>query len=164
MQKPEQYVLLTGCDLGDRYANLDEAKTRLESAGFKAITVSDVYESEPWGFEADTRFLNQAILIETHLEPAEILSTIKSIESDMGRGPRTENYSSRIIDIDILCSENRIYHTESLTIPHKHLHERLFALIPLVQVASNWKHPLLKLSYKGLLEKLVLEEKASKTA
>lgn len=142
-----KYVLLTGSDLGDREAILTQAARRINEQIGKVIGRSDMLETEPWGFESDTKFLNQALLVETSKQPEEILKTILSIEEGLGRIRGNVQWTSRSIDIDILCGENRIYESENLTIPHKHLHERLFALEPLCQLVPDWIHPQLKKSY-----------------
>jgi 2-amino-4-hydroxy-6-hydroxymethyldihydropteridine diphosphokinase len=142
-----KYVLLTGSDLGDRKAILTEATSQINQHIGKVISCSDMLESEPWGFESDTKFLNQALLIETSKQPEEILNTILSIEEGLGRIRESKQWTSRSIDIDILCEENRTYHSENLTIPHKHLHERLFALEPLCQLVPEWIHPELNKPY-----------------
>lgn len=153
----EKYVLLTGSDLGNRRANLSLASRLIEERIGTIIKSSEIMESEPWGFESETRFLNQAILIETELHPEALLSEILKIEERIGRVRKETQWISRIIDIDILCAENLIHHSDKLTIPHKHLHVRDFALKPLCQLVPNWKHPLLKRSYSCLLSDIGLQ-------
>ncbi|MBL4586207.1 MAG: 2-amino-4-hydroxy-6-hydroxymethyldihydropteridine diphosphokinase, partial [Flavobacteriales bacterium] len=125
---------------------------------------SSIIETEPWGFESDSLFLNQALLVETELEPLELLDLIQQIEIEVGRVKNVAQWSSRIIDIDILCAENRIHHCERLTIPHKWLHKRAFALDPLCELVSDWKHPLLKVSYTSLLNDLSEKKQAIKVS
>jgi dihydroneopterin aldolase/2-amino-4-hydroxy-6-hydroxymethyldihydropteridine diphosphokinase len=153
----EKYVLLTGSDLGDRSANISLAFRLIEQRIGTITKSSEIMESEPWGFESETRFLNQAILVETGLQPELLLAEILKIEGQIGRVRKATQWISRIIDIDILCAENLIHHSASLTIPHKHLHERDFALKPLCQLVPDWKHPLLKRSYSNLLSDIGLQ-------
>jgi 2-amino-4-hydroxy-6-hydroxymethyldihydropteridine diphosphokinase len=115
-------------------------------------------ETKPWGFESDSLFLNQAVLLETKLQPLDLLDTIQRIEKAVGRVKQSQQWSSRIIDIDVLCSEARIHFDDRLIIPHKWLHKRDFALRPLSELVPNWKHPLLKQSYKKLFINLEKEE------
>lgn len=143
----EKYVLLTGCDLGNRELTLSEAAKLIEETIGPIVSQSKFMETEPWGFESDTRFLNQALMVETNLTPEEILTKILLIEESLGRIRNSTQWSSRTIDIDILCSENVQYESKTLTIPHKYLHERAFALSPLCQIAPNWKHPELGMHY-----------------
>ena len=143
----EKYVLLTGCDLGNRELTLSEAAKLVHEKIGRIISRSKMMETEPWGFESDTRFLNQALMVETHLNPEQILAEILLIEESLGRVRNSTQWSSRTIDIDILCSETSQYESRTLTIPHKFLHERAFALSPLCQIAPNWKHPILGINY-----------------
>jgi len=156
-EKLEKYVLLTGSDLGDRRANISLASHLIEERIGTITKSSEIMESEPWGFESETRFLNQAILVETGLQPEELLIEILKIEKQIGRVRKLAQWISRIIDIDILCAENLIHHSANLTIPHKHLHERDFALKPLCQLVPHWKHSLLKRSYSHLLSDIGLQ-------
>ncbi len=150
----EKYVLLTGSDLGDRNANLEAAISLINQRIGRIVAASSIVETEPWGFESDTQFLNQALLVETHLDPESLLKNVLEIEREIGRERKETQWTSRIIDIDIVCSENRSYHSNNLTIPHKHLHERSFVLNPLCQLVPNWIHPLLHKNYAQLLVKL----------
>ena len=157
-QEVQKYVLLTGSDLGDRHAMLAKACELIEERIGTVIRKSMILESDPWGFESQTRFLNQALLVETALDPERLLSAILAIEADLGRERTDEQWSSRIIDIDILCGEFLIHHSDTLIIPHKFLADRSFALNPLCQVAPDWIHPLLNRSYLSLAEQLCQRE------
>lgn len=152
------YILLTGADVGARESALTRAKELIEENLGKIKSCSKVYESEPWGFESKTTFLNQALLLETELLPQEILLSIQSIEKFMGRVRTNKQWSSRSIDIDILCAGNLIHHTDSLSIPHNLLHERLFALTPLCDLKPEWVHPLLGRSYRELKDDLTARD------
>ena len=149
MSSTTQYVLLTGSDLGNRESNLNLALELIGVRVGKVLKTSKIIESEPWGFNSNTRFLNQAVLIETSLHPEQLLDEILEIERKIGRVRTQEQWTSRIIDIDILCSESMIFNSEKLSIPHKWLHERKFALEPLNQLV-DWTHPSLKISYAEL--------------
>lgn len=158
----EKYVLLTGSDLGDRNANLRTALDLIGERIGKVLTTSDILETEPWGFDSDTRFLNQAILVETELGPETILQEILRIEIEIGRERTGTQWTSRLIDIDILCAENISHSTEQLTVPHQHLQNRYFALAPLCELVPDWKHPTTQKTYKQLLEELIeLDRKQS---
>lgn len=152
--EPRKYVLLTGADLGDRQFTLQNAAEMVERSIGSIIDRSETIETKPWGFESETMFLNQALLVETHLPPAQVLSKILEIEQSLGRKRHDRQWTSRKIDIDILCSENEIHHSDELTIPHKHLHQRSFALRPLCQLVPSWTHPLLGKTYHQLLTEL----------
>lgn len=152
--KTDKYVLLTGSDLGERLGNLNAASALIQEQIGDILEKSSILESEPWGFESETQFLNQALLVSSPLSPGEVLREILSIENKLGRKRESEQWISRIIDIDILCKEHGIHTTSEVTIPHKLLSERLFALKPLCEIVPNWNHPLLGKPYSALLNEL----------
>lgn len=135
-----------------RFELIKRATSMVEDDAGKVIQLSSVYESEAWGFKADKKFLNQLILIETPLLPNELLARILRIEEKLGRKRNmTERYQSRLIDIDILYFNNAIIDLPELTIPHPRMHERRFAMAPLVEIAPQYVHPLLKKTNSELL-------------
>lgn len=150
MNQKNRVQLLLGGNLGDRLKNLDLAESLIVTRIGKAVYKSAIYETEPWGFEDKHPFLNQLIIVETPLTPAGVLNEIKSIEIDMGRAKGNLQWSSRIIDIDILFYEEIIVKKADLTIPHPRLHERRFALEPLLESNPEFIHPLTKKSVKKL--------------
>lgn len=135
-----------------RFELIKRATSMVEDDAGKVIQLSSVYESEAWGFKADKKFLNQLILIETPLLPNELLARILRIEEKLGRKRNmNERYQSRLIDIDILYFNNAIIDLPELTIPHPRMHERRFAMAPLVEIAPQYVHPLLKKTNSELL-------------
>jgi 2-amino-4-hydroxy-6-hydroxymethyldihydropteridine diphosphokinase len=162
--KFEKYVLLTGSDLGDRNANLQKALELISNQIGTILSTSEIFETEPWGFDSATKFLNQAILVETNLDPESLLKAILEIERAIGRERKQTQWISRTIDIDILCSEKTTHHSKNLTIPHQYLHERIFALTPLCQLVAAWTHPILNRTYYELLVQLNKDKIESITA
>lgn len=140
-----------GTNLGNRELNLEQAIARIEEFIGPVLLSSSIYETEPWGFQAEDKFLNQVVKIETKLTPSGLLGKILMIESFLGRVRGPNRYSSRLIDIDILLYERIIIDDENLKIPHPLLHERKFVLVPLCEVASEMVHPGLKKSFSELL-------------
>ncbi len=141
--------LALGTNLGDRPANLREAIAALTPA----VTVqaeSPVYETPPWGYADQPAFLNMALTGKTHLSPQKLLEHLKNIETALGRLP-TFRYGPRKIDIDILFYDDLVLETPELTLPHPHLHERAFVLIPLADLAAEHVHPILGKSVGALL-------------
>lgn len=139
-------VLGLGSNVGDRLANLTRAVNVLSKNVLAALEMSPVYESDAvlkdgspdhWGVP----FLNMAVCGETHLSPSELLKTIKMIEKELGRQDRGI-WAPREIDIDILAYNSLAVNNDELTIPHKHLYSRPFALIPLADIVPNWQCPL----------------------
>lgn len=117
---------------------------------------SSAYITEPWGFEADEWFLNELLVVETDLEPDDLMDRLLEIETELGRvrHPEIPGYQSRTIDLDILYYGDRVIDTEKVTIPHPLLHLREFALKPLCEVIPDFIHPVFHLSQTQLLERL----------
>ena len=121
-----------GANLGEREKNLRRAIELIKKIPLvKLLRVSSFYESEPWGVEGQPNYINAAIKISTTLEPLILLDELQRIELELGR-IRREHWGARTLDIDILFGAE-ISH-ERLTVPHKFLFERDFALIPLAEI------------------------------
>ncbi len=97
-----------GTNIGNRDANLKEAVTQIGVNIGEILKVSSVYETEPWGFEAENNFLNMAVEVVTTHTPSGVLGAILMIEAQLGRIRTEKQYSSRIIDIDILFFDDLI--------------------------------------------------------
>ncbi len=136
---PTVYLGL-GANLGDREANLCAARERLEASGVLIERCSSLYETEPWGVADQPRFLNAVCQGRTRLEPLALLAVVKRIERELGR-ELTVRYGPRPVDIDILLYGARLIATPELTVPHPHLRERAFVLVPLAEVAPTLRLP-----------------------
>ncbi len=143
-----------GTNLGDKPKNLNDAIVQLSLEVGSVIGQSEFYASEPWGFTSENSFLNAVVLMETSFPPFELLDKIKETEKRMGRKSKTETvYTDRIIDIDILLYDNLIIDQPTLKIPHPHMAERDFVLIPLAEIAPDLIHPVIGKSIRDLLKK-----------
>ena len=142
-----------GGNIGNKSKNFKDVITIIKKDLGEVVLSSSVYETQPWGFEAEENFWNQVLLIETSFSPENLLQKIAEIEKKYDRTRENGKYSSRQMDIDILYFDDFFINTENLVIPHPHIPERLFVLVPLVEIAPDFVHPVLKLSNNQLLEK-----------
>jgi 2-amino-4-hydroxy-6-hydroxymethyldihydropteridine diphosphokinase len=144
--------LATGTNLGKKQHNLRRAAEGIGKFIGKITGLSSIYETEPWGFMSEERFLNQVVKVETDLSPFSLLDKIHEIESGLGRVRGKIQYSSRVIDIDILLYGEAIVDADMLKIPHPLMAERKFVLVPLCEIASELRHPVLNKTMGELLE------------
>ncbi len=148
--------LCLGSNIGDKIGHLQQAVRMLtESGKVTVVRTSALYETEPWGNKDLDWFVNGVIEVKTKLTPRELLELCKSIEAQMGRQKTTSGkYEARKIDIDILFYGDLIIDEPDLKIPHEHLHERAFAIVPLLELIPDYEHPKYKKSLLQLHEDL----------
>ena len=146
-----QTYLLIGGNLGNREQNLRRATDSIDAKLGTVVQASSIYETEAWGMQDQPAFLNQVLLVETKLDPMQVLLAILSIEEEMGR-KRKEKFGPRTIDIDILFFGNVVAKQTDLTIPHPQLHLRRFTLEPLNEIAPGFVHPVLLKTISQLLD------------
>ena len=141
-----------GSNLGDREANLHDALTQI--SGFcELISISTFHETDPVGYLDQGRFLNAAAHVITDLWPAEFLDRLMCVEQALGRVRNFPN-GPRTIDIDILFWGREVIQRPGLTVPHPRLHQRLFVLAPLAEIAPELIHPVLGQPVRELLEQV----------
>lgn len=131
-----------GTNQGNLVANLRTAIEKLSSNG-TIVDKSHIYETEAWGKQDQPNFYNMAVAYKTKLDPHALLKFITEIEDEMGR-VRSEKWGERIIDLDIITYDDKVICDENLTIPHKHMAERNFVLVPMIEIAGEWMHPKLE--------------------
>ncbi len=141
--------LLLGSNLGNWEENLLGARNSIENIG-SIITASSIYQTQAWGNTGQPDFLNQVLQITFEESPQKLLMKTLSIENAMGR-IRTEKWSPRIIDIDILFFGQTILNEKNLIIPHPGISIRRFTLLPLAEIAPEFIHPLLNKNCTRLL-------------
>ncbi len=143
-----------GSNEGDRLRNVSEAIRLLgASEGIRVAQMATIIETEPIGGPPQDLFLNTVVEINTSLAPHALLVTLKEIERRLGRVPSAERWGPRPIDLDILLYDDVVMQQPDLTIPHPRLHERLFVLEPLAQLAPDIVPPLLMKSAAELLDR-----------
>lgn len=150
-------LLGLGSNIGNKTTNIISAIRLLKAT--KGITIdrmSSLYRTKPVGVIDQPEFLNAVISIITTLTPHELLKVCLGIEKAMGR-VRTKKWGPRNIDIDILLYDDVIMNSAELCLPHPHLHERNFVLVPLLEIAENL--PI----YNGLTVSKFLEERTEVT-
>lgn len=152
----QQYhvYLLLGGNLGPVEMTFQKVSDELLTRECRIIKTSGLYESPPWGFEAEQSFLNRVLLISTSLPPQELLKATQVIENKLGRTRdlETKGYTSRNIDIDILYYDDVILELHHLEIPHPQIQNRRFTLLPLVEIDPKFIHPVLQKSNQELLD------------
>ena len=150
------YYLNIGSNIGDRRDNLYRAVVAL-AAQTQECAVSSIVESEPWGFESENRFMNLGVSFNSDIEPQEMLDRIHDIERSLGSASHRDadgGYIDRLVDIDIVAIDDLVIDTPPLQVPHPHLPERDFFLIPMQQLAPDWHHPVTGLTATEMLENL----------
>jgi 2-amino-4-hydroxy-6-hydroxymethyldihydropteridine diphosphokinase len=143
------YIAL-GSNLGDRAGMLERAIAAMNSAGISVVRQSSLYVTEPVGAPGQGWFLNAVVEAETSLLPLQLLHTLLKIERELGRR-RLTPHGPRAIDLDILFYGSSVIRSRELEVPHPRLTERRFVLIPLAQLAPDFRHPVLHKSINQLL-------------
>lgn len=128
--------LSLGSNIGDRHALIQQALQMLDERVGSVYRVSSFIETEPWGFESERKFLNAACLVHTMMSPQDCLEETKRIEQLLGRTQKSTDgqYHDRPIDIDLLMYDDEHITQEDLVLPHPHMYERDFVMIPLREI------------------------------
>jgi 2-amino-4-hydroxy-6-hydroxymethyldihydropteridine diphosphokinase len=162
-----------GANLGDRGANLQMALGDLERWGVRVLRCSSIYETVPFlpktasgvgsgsaGKTDQPDFYNLVVRVQTDRSPEDLLTVIHAIERSLGR-VRREKWGPRPIDLDILFYGDLVVGHPELTIPHPHLAERRFVLVPLAEIAPAFVHPVFKKTVEELLKECSDEGKVT---
>jgi 2-amino-4-hydroxy-6-hydroxymethyldihydropteridine diphosphokinase len=146
-------AIALGSNLGDSRTTLETALELLEqAAGITLQARSHWYETQAVG-PPQPDYLNGCALLDVTLSPHDLLHVLLQLETRLGR-VRRERWGPRTLDLDLLLFGNQILDCPTLQIPHPHLHERAFVLVPLAEIAPQWIHPLLGLSITDLLQQV----------
>lgn len=148
---PEKIVYIAlGSNLGDRAATLARAIEAMNSAGIRVTKQSSLYLTEPVDAPGQAHFLNAVVEAETSLMPMQLLHALMKIEQELGRRRIAPN-GPRTIDLDILFYGSSVIRGPELQVPHPRLTGRRFVLVPLAEIAPEFRHPVLRKSVPELL-------------
>lgn len=143
--------LLLGGNMGDRESLLARAVSLIAQKIGPVRKTSALYETAAWGNHDQAAFLNQAVMVTTSLSAPETLKQIQAIEQELGRA-RIEKWGSRTIDIDIIFFNGQLIDEPDLVVPHPHMQDRNFVLVPLAEIAAGYVHPVLQSNVATLLQ------------
>lgn len=132
-----------GANLGRPVASLLQATDELSAlADTRLLARSRFYRTPAWGRLDQPDFINAAALLATRLEPQVLLEALLRIERDAGRQREPgSRWGPRVLDLDLLLYDGRVLDLPGLRVPHPHLHERAFALVPLAEIAAAEPFP-----------------------
>ena len=154
MIEPVRVFAGIGGNVGDTAHTLSAAVARIErESSVRVLASSPVYRNPPVGPQGQPDYLNAVIELEVLLSPQDLLSLFLAVEMEFGR-VRAIRWGPRTLDLDILTYGDRIVDEPGLTIPHPHMHERSFVLIPLADLHPHAVHPLLNRSYCDMAEQV----------
>jgi len=147
----EGIFLLLGSNRGDKRVQIEGGLKSIETKIGNINKQSGIYKTEAWGYRNQDAFLNLAVEITTSISAKEILNEIKEIEKYAGEKKRIK-WGPRFLDIDILFYGDEIMNDANLVVPHPEIQNRNFALQPLLEIAPEFKHPLLSLTIRELYD------------
>lgn len=149
--------LSLGSNLGDRVGYIQQATSLLSAnPDISIVSTSSFYETEPWHMNTEHWFVNVVIQIMTTLPPEELYKECKRIETFLGREHISgdERYCDRVIDIDIIFYDKKLIKNDNLTIPHPLFHKRAFVLVPMLEIAEDFVHPVFGKTVEELYDDL----------
>lgn len=148
----EPVIIAVGSNMGDRLSYIQKAGEFLEELCDGEIRKSSVWNSEPVG-GAKHDFLNCAARITTSLAPEKLLIRLKEFEQLSGREANPVRWGPRVIDLDLITFGDLVIQQEGLIIPHPEYTNRLFVLLPLQEIDSEWRDPINNIPIEKLTNK-----------
>lgn len=149
------YIAL-GSNIGDREHNIRGALDQLGKLAIGECNTSSLYRTDPQDMEDDAEeFVNAATTFVTELAPRSLLAALKEIEMAMGRPADHGKNISRPIDLDMIAFGETVLESETLTLPHPRAMNRLFVLMPLVEIAPDLVLPGCRVSVRERFAELM---------
>lgn len=143
---------------------LESALNSMKSHGIEVVRRSSWYRSAPVPASDQPWFVNGVAEVSTDLGPADLLQALHRIEADYGRIRRRRD-ESRTLDLDLLAYGNLVMaEPNGLVLPHPRLHERAFVLLPLAELAPDWRHPVIGLTAAQMLAALPPDQEVERLA
>ena len=156
-------LIALGANLPSRFGTpaqtLAAARQAMEAAGLKIIKASADWLTAPVPVSDQPWFHNAIVAVETSLDAFQILSVLQNIENDFGR-TRVVRNEARILDLDLIAYHDQVIDSPSLIVPHPRMHQRAFVLMPLREIAPDWKHPILTQSLNDLIGVIPSDQQA----
>jgi 2-amino-4-hydroxy-6-hydroxymethyldihydropteridine diphosphokinase len=140
----DKIFLGLGSNKGDKLYFIKKAVTELKLFNVNIVKYSSIYETRPYGNKEQENYFNAVVEVSSALVVDDLFSVVKKLEKDIGRKETKEKWAPREIDIDILFYNQLIYKSNKLNIPHPGILKRDFVLVPLLEIAEDFIHPIEK--------------------
>ena len=148
---------LASAQFGPPLDTLAAAMVALEAEGIQIAARSAWYQTEPIPRSEQPWFVNAVVSLITGLAARDLLAVLQVVEGQFGR-VRGKRNAARVLDLDLLDYQGQVIDTASLVLPHPRLHQRRFVLVPLAEIAPDWRHPLSGLTAEQLLSRLAAKQ------